>query len=86
MRSHIESCNQSGLTVSNYCEQNGLMKSSYYYWHKRLRLINGTPGFVPVFVNPKLSGSIEVTYPNGVCISYSGELNATSIKALVCCI
>ena len=36
MRQHIEACNKSGLTVRDYCQQNAVVKSSYYYWLKKL--------------------------------------------------
>ena len=31
MRLHIMACRKSGLTVTDYCLQNGLVKSNYYY-------------------------------------------------------
>ncbi len=63
MRSHIEACAKSGLSVADYCAQNGLVKSCYYYWHKKLSDENKTFGFIPVSINR--GASIEITYPNG---------------------
>ncbi|HRN47503.1 MAG TPA: hypothetical protein PLS00_00065 [Niabella sp.] len=84
MRSHIEACNTSGLTVSDYCAQNGIVKSNYYYWLKRLRDENKSTSFTEIGITK--NASIEITYPNGVQLSFSGEINAATLKALVCCI
>lgn len=84
MRLHIEACRQSGLTVSEYCAQNGLIKSNYYYWIKKLGSENRSSGFTAV--NITTNTSIEITYPNGVQLSFTGNMNVAAIKALVCCI
>ena len=84
MRSHIEACRKSGLTVSDYCAQNGLVKSCYYYWLKQLAPANKPAGFTAISVAQ--SSSVEVTYPNGVQLCFTGEINAAALKALVCCI
>lgn len=80
----IEAQSISGLTVTEYCAQNEIVKSSYYYWHKKLSEGNPSAGFTPVSVNS--SSLVEVTYPNGVQLSFTGEINTVTIKALVCCI
>jgi hypothetical protein len=84
MSRHIEACRQSGLTVSEYCTQNGLVKSGYYYWLKKLNGENKSSGFAAV--NITTNGALEITYPNGVQLSFSGAINAATLKALVCCI
>lgn len=84
MRLHIEACHTSGLTVSDYCTQNGIVKSNYYYWLKKLNGENKTSGFVALSVGK--SAPVELTYPNGVQLSFSGEINIATLKALVCCI
>ena len=84
IRSHIEECGKSGLSVTDYCAQNGLVKSCYYYWHKKLSGENELSGFIPVSI--KRNSSVEITYPNGVHLSFTGDINVVAIKALVCCI
>ena len=83
MRRHIEAQSISGLTVTEYCAQNGIVKSNYYYWHRKLSE-RKVAGFTPTHVGR--DSSIEVTYPNGVQLSFVGEINTVTIKALVCCI
>lgn len=84
MHQHIEACNKSGLTVGDYCAQNGIVKSNYYYWLKKLNGGIKASGFVALSVGK--SSSVEMTYPNGVQLSFSGEISAATLKALVCCI
>lgn len=84
MRSHIEACSKSGSTVTDYCRQNGIVKSCYYYWHKKLSDENKSAGFVAVNVESR--SLVEISYPNGVQLSFTGDINAVTVKALVCCI
>mgnify|MGYP001041614754 FL=1 len=84
MRRHIESCKQSGLTVSEYCIQKGILKSNYYYWIKKLGSENKSGSFTAVKVTT--NAAIEITYPNGVQLSFTGNINVATIKELVCCI
>ena len=84
MRLHIEACDKSGVTVNDYCTQSGLVKSNYYYWLKKLNPESRSTGFTAISLSK--SSSIEVTYPNGVQLSFTGDINTTTIKALVCCI
>ena len=84
MGRHIEACRQSGLTVTDYCSQNGLVKSNYYYWIKKLGSENKSSGFTAVKVTT--NAAIEITYPNGVQLSFTGNINIAIIKELVCCI
>ena len=87
MRFHIEACSKSVLTVAEYCSRNGLVKSGYYYWYKKLTGDNKASGFIPVSVeqNPG-TAPVEVIYPNGVRLSFSGDINIGILKQLVCCI
>ena len=84
MRLHIEAQRKSGLTVTDYCTQNGLVKSNYYYWVKKLDGENKPSGFTAVSV--ATDAGVEVIYPNGVQLSYRGAINAVVIKTLICCI
>jgi hypothetical protein len=33
----IRQCQESGMTVTRYCEANGLKAKTYYYWLRKLR-------------------------------------------------
>jgi transposase-like protein len=36
MRMHIAACKESGKTVEDYCKEQGIKASNYYYWRKKL--------------------------------------------------
>jgi len=84
MRFHIEACTKSGLTVSDYCLQNGIVKSSYYYWLNKQNGKSKSSGFTAISV--ATGSSVAIIYPNGVQLSFTGDVNAAILKALVCCI
>ncbi|WP_460765954.1 hypothetical protein, partial [Niabella terrae] len=59
----------------------------YYYWLRRLSAAAPSGNLVAVHIdNAKVGGSVEITYPNGVVLNFSGELNASNLKSLICCI
>ena len=37
MRKHIAACKESGLQVKQYCKEQKLKRSAYYYWCKKLQ-------------------------------------------------
>ena len=41
---------ETGLTITAFCTNEGIPKSSYYYWRKRLSKVPGK-GFIPLLVN-----------------------------------
>jgi len=41
---------ETGLTITAFCVNEGIPKSSYYYWRKRLSKVPGK-GFIPLLVN-----------------------------------
>jgi len=43
---------ETGLTITAFCVNEGIPKSSYYYWRKRLNKVPGK-GFIPLLVNTK---------------------------------
>ncbi|MDQ6890580.1 MAG: hypothetical protein M3Z56_09940 [Bacteroidota bacterium] len=86
MRLHIEAHTKSNVTVEQYCRENGLARSCYYYWHKKLSVKNESAGFVPLTLHGQPEGEIKIAYPNGVQIIFSGSVPVADLKELACCI
>jgi len=87
MRQHIESCKASGKSVVSYCQEIGIAPSKFYYWQKRLRDTAVQPGFTQIAAQPTAgNAAATVHFPNGVHISFAGNINATILKELACCI
>lgn len=85
MRQHIERCQRGTQTVEQYCQEQGLSKANYYYWHKRLQ--KQPAGFVALNMNETISDAgVIIRFPNGISLSFEGKVNGSLIKELACCI
>ena len=74
MHEHIQGWQQSTLTQKDYCLQNNLSFSTFYYWSKKLRKADQVEpiGFVSLMIKDHKSasaGSLQLRYPNGVQLS-----------------
>ena len=70
----IKEQKQSGLTVKDWCSQNGITKDAYYYWQQKLRK--------EVYAAIKPQESIFAPVPNEVMVqqsSVSETVNTSSI-------
>jgi transposase-like protein len=87
MFSLIEKCNESGLSNKQFCEEYDLPQHLFYYWQNKHRSKNseGEAGFVPVNLNGrnKVSGSIEIHYPNGVRLQLPEGTGMSMVKSLI---
>jgi hypothetical protein len=51
----LNRCKTSGLTVRDFCSNEGIAESVYYYWQKKLRKREVQPKeFIPLLVGHKL--------------------------------
>jgi len=81
MRSHIEQQERSGMTASFYCAEQGLKRSTFYYWKKKL-----SPSQNSNFVSLgslRLSGRATVTFLNGVSVCFEEMPSADYLKYLI---
>lgn len=81
----IESCLSSGLTKREFCQQQGIKLSLFYYWQKRYRQHQeADAGFLPVQINGRQGASdIEIVYPNGVQVRLNGGVPLSFIRLLI---
>ena len=88
MHHHIQACQAGTQSVEQYCQQQGIRKSSYYYWCKRLSKQTVPSGFVPlgIEVHDRQSTDVIVTFPNGVSIRFKAGVKVSVLKELACCI
>ncbi len=83
----IETCKKSNLSVYEFCNQNKIRQSTYYYWQKKLKKSNVKPiakkssQFVPVQIKPSFAqnttvtgrSSVSINLPSNVTITFSGS-------------
>ncbi len=43
---------ESGLTVRDFCSNEGIAASTFYYWHKKVKNKKIARDFIPLVVNP----------------------------------
>ncbi|MDR0347897.1 MAG: hypothetical protein LBH90_00190, partial [Tannerella sp.] len=86
---------ESGLTVNDFCSNEGLPPSKFYYRQKRIRssihpLVR--KGFLPLSIDPPVyssSGSpggenqLEITYPEDTTLRLRGNITVEDILTLL---
>ena len=88
-RSVVERCPGSGLTVSAFCEREGISAWSFYHWKKRLarkhRKCAGKRLFVPVKVRAAAEaagGWVEVTLRGGQVLRAESGYDEVKLASL----
>ena len=84
MRQHIEACLVSGMCIEEYCKEQNLKPSRYYYWRKKLSgdsKVN-TGSFIQLQPISQ-SSCIEIVFTNGVKIHFENLVPVDYLKQLV---
>ena len=77
----IKAQQESGMTVTAYCTQNGINIKAYYYHLRRERCLESEPAIVPVAV-PRSNSDIRIE-KNDLQISLPADISADILLALV---
>ncbi len=79
----IEAQQASGLTVLQWCSENGIKPKTYYYHLKKVRehFLNPSPSIVPLNV-PRKSSDIRIE-KNGLQIALPADVAPDTLLALV---
>jgi putative transposase len=62
---------ESGLSIKDFCENYGLVRSSFYYWAKKLNGKTKRSKFIPLVVKPEVP--LKFTPKNNPLKKASGE-------------
>lgn len=94
----IEIWQDSQLTQSKFCNQEGISLHSFKYWYNKYKIANDklnilnnkdVKKFIPVEVSSEPetsiagSGQIEITFPNGIQISCPVDMNIHKLRILL---
>lgn len=79
----IKAQQESGMTVTAYCAQNGINIKTYYYHLRKVReqCLESGPAIVPVTV-PRATSDIRIE-KNGLQISLPADMDPETLLALV---
>ncbi len=76
---------RSGLSVSEFCDREGVSSPSFYAWRRRLRSAPPTdadgPRFLPIQV--LASASVELVLPSGAVLRLTAGCDLAFVRALV---
>lgn len=83
---------QSGKTKTAFCEDEGIIKSTFYYWVKKFQGPKPTvkkmgTAFTPLVLEQNISLNVKqpvfrINYISGVSIDFFNEVDAGYIKSL----
>jgi hypothetical protein len=71
---------ESGLTVKEFCSNEIIAPSTFYYWQKQLKNRNRLPGFIPLVINPAPTLSKGNFQGNSCPLTIRPENNSTPIE------
>lgn len=83
----VEAWQRSGLSKKSFCEEQGIIKSVFFYWCRRYREEHEQGGFVPLTTGSSFSlnqnHSLEIQYPNGVILKLPANTPASLVRQYV---
>lgn len=93
-RERLKRFQGSGLTVSAFCQREGVSTSNFYGWKRRLansvqtsavqdRSRDETPVFVPVAMKPATSAEVRIMLPGGAVVYVPAGADE---RVIACCI
>jgi hypothetical protein len=81
MRLHLSACKSSDLTVEQYCRQNQLKPSYYYYWRKKLQ--PREPGRFVSIAAPASTSVVSIIFTTGHRICFEAMPPVDYLKQLM---
>lgn len=93
----IEIWQESRITQAEFCERENIPVSSFYHWVQKYKneqesislYLKQYPGFIPVKVSAPVNAlsedpsRIEITFPNGVRLSFPPGTDIIHLKTLI---
>jgi transposase-like protein len=66
---------ESGLNVKDFCSNEGIAKSTFYYWLKKLQKARGKKNFIPLVVKSTQTVSTQHYSRNNQPVQGPGEID-----------
>ena len=90
MFGHIKAWENGSLSQIDFCKKNDIALGTFGYWRKRYLQKEKTESTIKVFKPIKLVAKTEnnykITYPNGVCINLSSNVDKNELVKLIRCL
>ena len=76
-----------GLSVREYCREQGLIESAFYFWRREIqrrdRQVQAEPAFVPIVVEAPAESAIEVTLASGHVVRVRAGFDEKTLQQLL---
>lgn len=82
----IAACRSSGMTVREWCSQEGLSEKTYYYWQRKLyQMVLEESSFVeiPATPTPTTSAVVATVQISGICASIHPGADEQTLASLL---
>lgn len=66
---------ESGFTVKDFCSNEGIAESTFYYWRKKLRKNSVAQDFIPLVVKPSKSPLVPNYAKSHPLVQEPGEMD-----------
>jgi len=79
----------SGKSKASFAEEEGISRTTFYYWCKKLSVEQSSPTAQSPFslVTPEIGFQkdpfIKINYPSGICIEFFGKVDIDTVKRLL---
>ena len=81
---HWHCCQERGMTLKDYAEQEGLSVSVFYGWSKRFKPeAKVTCAFTRVRLLPETPAEYRMCFPNGLVLQWRGAADLDHLSRLV---
>lgn len=84
---------ESGLTIKDFCSNELIAPSTFYYWRKKWHKIKPANDFIPLVINsPKKITTVsssdndslfELVFPNGTRLLIKNTIDFTQLRTLI---
>ena len=91
MFEHIKDWKNSNLSQVDFCNENSIAIGTFGYWRTQYLKKENPNSSVKVFkpiklVAAKTECNYKITYPNGVCISLSSDVDKNELAKIIRCL
>jgi len=90
MFGYINDWENSNLSQVNFCKKNDISLGTFGYWRtkylRKEKTDSSVKVFKPIKLLPRKENNYKITYPNGVCISLSSDIDKYELAKLIRCL
>ena len=79
----LETFKSSGLSIRQFCKQEGLSEPSFYAWRKRLTQVDESDPFIQVSLPTEQHGGLELVLSSGHTLRISSPADTQTLTTVL---